>query len=36
MSKSGLKAMEEEPLTAADDDMDLDTKTIGGKSSGGR
>jgi len=36
VSKSGLKAMEEEPLTAADDDMDLDTKTIGGKSAGGR
>lgn len=29
-----MKALEEEPLGDADDDMDLDTKTVGGKSSG--
>jgi len=34
ITKSNVKALEEEPLGDADDDMDLDTKTIGGKSTG--
>ncbi|PSS27295.1 hypothetical protein M430DRAFT_93493 [Amorphotheca resinae ATCC 22711] len=37
ITKSNVKALEEEPLGDADDDMDMDTRTIGGKSSvGGR
>ncbi|KAF8855088.1 putative transcription initiation factor TFIID subunit 13 [Acephala macrosclerotiorum] len=34
ITKSNVKALEEEPLGDADDDMDLDTKTIGGRSTG--
>jgi len=34
ITKSNVKALEEEPLGDADDDMDLDTKTVGGKSTG--
>jgi transcription initiation factor TFIID subunit 13 len=35
ITKSNVKALEEEPLGDADDDMDMDTRTIGGKSSAG-
>lgn len=34
ITKSNVKALEEEPLGDADDDMDLDTRTIGGRSNG--
>jgi len=35
ISKSNVKALEEEePLGDADDDMDLETKTVGGRSAG--
>jgi len=34
ISKSDIKALEEEPLGDADDDVDLETKTIGGRSAG--
>jgi len=35
ITKSNLKALEEEePLGDADDDMDVDTQTVGGKSTG--
>jgi transcription initiation factor TFIID subunit 13 len=34
ITKSDVKALEEEPLGDADDDVDMDTRTIGGKSTG--
>lgn len=34
ISKSNVKALEEEPLGDADDDMDYETKTVGGRSTG--
>ena len=34
ITKSNVKALEEEPLGDADDDMEIDTKTVGGRSSG--
>ncbi|KUJ12048.1 putative transcription initiation factor TFIID subunit 13 [Mollisia scopiformis] len=34
ITKSNVKALEEEPLGDADDDMELDARTIGGKSTG--
>lgn len=34
ITKSNVKALEEEPLNDADDDLDQDAKTVGGKSAG--
>jgi transcription initiation factor TFIID subunit 13 len=34
ITKSDVKALEEEPLGDADDDVDMDARTIGGKSTG--
>tara|TARA_R110002060_G_scaffold4078_9_gene6390 strand:+ start:1443 stop:1943 length:501 start_codon:yes stop_codon:yes gene_type:complete len=34
ITKSNVKALEEEPLGDADDDMDLDSRTVGGRSTG--
>lgn len=34
ITKSNVKALEEEPLGDADDDMDVDNRTIGGRSTG--
>jgi transcription initiation factor TFIID subunit 13 len=34
ITKSAVKALEEEPLGDADDDVDMDARTFGGKSSG--
>jgi transcription initiation factor TFIID subunit 13 len=34
ITKSDVKALEEEPLGDADDDVDMDTRTVGGKSNG--